>query len=109
MKHREYYTAYVEFEDGKSLQIPGYNMKGRIETLEEAKERVKMQQRAYARKDITRIYEDGTKVRVSYSDIYNLKYVIQRHIEDYEVIDEFSTTKIFDDNGKKITEESISL
>ena len=109
MKHREYYTAYVEFENGKSLQIPGYNMNRRIETLEEAKECVKMQQKAYAKKDMTRTYADGTKVKLSYSDIHNLKYVIQRHVEDYEIVDEFSTTNIFDDNGKKITEESISL
>lgn len=108
MKHREYYTAYVEVED-KTMQILGFNMKRRFKTLEEVKQAIEEQQKRFARKDMTRIYEDGTKVRLSYSDIHNLKYVIQRHVEDYEIVDEFSTTKIFDDNGKKITEESISL
>lgn len=109
MKHREYFTAYVEFEDGKTMAIPSSNMKRRIDTLEEAKERVKMQQRAYARKDMTRTYADGTKVRLSYSDIHNLRYVIQRHIEDYEIVDEFTTTKTINDNEKDIKEEAINL
>lgn len=109
MKHREYFTAYVEFEDGKAMSIMGDKMKRRFETLEETKDAIEKLQRSYARKNMTRTYADGTKVRLSYSDIHNLRYVIQRHIEDYEIVDEITTTKTINDNEKDIKEEAIRL
>lgn len=88
MKKREFYYAYVEFEDGNCMNLgmatKGYNRY--LDTYEQAQEVIAIAKRNYSKKDMKRTYADGTYEYLSYNDRYNLKYTIEKHYDQYETL-----------------------
>ena len=88
MKKREFYYAYVEFEDGNCMNLGAvtrdYNRY--LKTYEQAQEVIAIAKRNYSKKDMKRTYADGTYEYLSYNDQHNLKYIIEKHYDEYETL-----------------------
>lgn len=110
-KTREYYSAFVEFEDGACMDLgfvtKGYNR--RLATYEQALEVIAITKRGYSKKDMKRTYSDGTYEWLSYNDQHNLKYIIEKHCDTYETLYEEECPKTKKELKDGIDEISIAI
>ena len=94
-KTQEFYSAYVEFEDGACVNLGGMTLgyKRKLDTYEKALELIAKAKKDYSKKDMKRTYPDGSYEWLSYNDRHNLKYFIEKHYDTYEVLYEEECTK----------------
>lgn len=104
MKKLSYYTATEEVSDenGKiwCMHVSGtreQNFKTMFKTIEEVKDAINCTYKARQRKDTIRTYKDGTREYLSHNDIYDIRYIIEKHyeeIEEIEIIEHPKTSNI---------------
>lgn len=112
MKKLNYYTATCvsTWEDGKvfSMAVMGKDFTKRFKSLEDVKREIQRDLTCRQRKDMTRTYSDGTKVRLSFNDINDIKYIIEKHYEEVEEINIIESPRKYKES-KEIKEEEISI
>lgn len=112
MKKLNYYTAIeISYMDGKEYRM-SLNKKmengdwtSHFKTLEEAKQQIEYDHMKRQHKDTTRTYADGSKVKLSFNDKYDLKYIIRKHYEEIEEVDEYDFPKTYHEEEKPTNEE----
>ena len=100
METRTFYNAFVHFEDGTQMFLTTGNFKRNFKTYEEAMQAIEKAKYNYSKKDMKRTYADGSYVWLSYNDQHDLKYSIEKHYDEYEVLYEEESPK-----GKKELKE----
>lgn len=93
-KTKEFYSAFVQFEDGcMDLGFTTKGYKRKLDTYEQALDVIAIAKSNYSKKDMKRTYPDGSYEWLSYNDRHNLKYFIEKHYDTYEVLYEEECTK----------------
>lgn len=112
MKKLNYYTAieitYIEGKEYKMLLRKKTNngdWTAHFKTLEEAKQQIEYDHKNRQQKDTTRTYPNGRKVRLSFNDKYDIKYIIRKHYEEIEEIDTYDFPKTYHEEEKAKDEE----
>lgn len=115
MKKLSYYTATEEVtdENGKKwcIHVSGtreQNFKTMFKTIEEVKVAINHIYKARQRKDTIRTYKDGTRKYLSHNDIYDIRYIIEKHYEEIEEIEVTEHPRTFNED-KKVEQEEISI
>ena len=109
---RHYYTGYYDAinEDGRkfSLVVMGDKCNRKFKSKEELKRAIDKMLRNMSIKDRTRTYNDGTKVKLSYRDLYDIKFFIEEHFDEVNEEIVFESKRAYNEKERKF-EESISL
>ena len=109
---RHYYTGYCDAIDEKgesfSLVVMGEHGNRKFKSKEELKRAIDKMLINMSRKDTTRTYEDGRQVRLSYRDLYDIKFFIEEHFDEVNEEIVFESKRAYNEQERKF-EEEISL
>lgn len=106
---RHYYTGYYDAIDEKgerfSLVVMGEHGNRKFKSKEELQHEIDKILRNMSIKDRTRTYNDGTKVKLSYRDLYDIKFVIEEHFDEVNEEITFESKRGYNEKERKFEEE----
>ena len=103
-----YYTASVTIDNDCCLCVMGPKFQRHFKSYEAAKEAIDKDFKSRSTKDLTRQYKDGSKVILSFAQLHNLQYDIEKHVD--EITNPFTQLHIGGyEETKSNYEESINL
>ncbi len=109
---KHYFTGYYDAinEEGKtfSIVVMGKDCNRKFKSKEELKRAIDRTLINMSRKDTTRTYEDGRQVRLSYRDLYDIKFFIEEHFDEVNEEIVFESKRAYNEQERKF-EEEISL